>query len=103
MFEDCVKWARVHFEEQYSNQIRQLLFNFPPDQTSSTGQPFWSGPKRLPEAIDFDPDNSLHLDYVHATANLKAEVYGIPQQRNRDIVRKMVMNVEVRCAELEAG
>ncbi|XP_049539209.1 ubiquitin-like modifier-activating enzyme 1 [Anopheles darlingi] len=95
MFEDCVKWARVHFEEQYSNQIRQLLFNFPPDQTSSTGQPFWSGPKRLPEAIDFDPDNSLHLDYVHATANLKAEVYGIPQQRNRDIVRKMVMNVEV--------
>ncbi|XP_058054330.1 ubiquitin-like modifier-activating enzyme 1 isoform X1 [Anopheles bellator] len=93
--EDCVKWARVHFEEQYSNQIRQLLFNFPPDQTSSTGQPFWSGPKRLPMAIDFDPDNALHLDYVHATANLKAEVYGIPQQRNRDMVRKIVMQVEV--------
>ena len=30
--EDCVKWARNLFEENYSNQIRQLLFNFPPDQ-----------------------------------------------------------------------
>uniref|UniRef100_A0AAG5DLB0 E1 ubiquitin-activating enzyme n=1 Tax=Anopheles atroparvus TaxID=41427 RepID=A0AAG5DLB0_ANOAO len=93
--EDCVKWARLYFEEQYANQIKQLLFNFPPDQTSSTGQPFWSGPKRLPEAIDFDPDNSLHLDYIHATANLKAEVYGIPQQRNRDTIKKLVMAVEV--------
>ncbi|XP_035895537.1 ubiquitin-like modifier-activating enzyme 1 [Anopheles stephensi] len=93
--EDCVKWARMYFEEQYSNQIRQLLFNFPPDQMSSTGQPFWSGPKRLPEAITFDPENALHLDYIFATANLKAEVYGIPQQRNRDAIRKLVMAVEV--------
>ncbi|XP_053670893.1 ubiquitin-like modifier-activating enzyme 1 isoform X3 [Anopheles nili] len=93
--EDCVKWARVYFEEQYSNQIRQLLFNFPPDQMSSTGQPFWSGPKRLPEAINFDADNALHLDYVYATANLKAEVYGIPQQRSRDAIRKIVMSVDV--------
>uniref|UniRef100_A0A1S4H7Q4 E1 ubiquitin-activating enzyme n=2 Tax=Anopheles gambiae TaxID=7165 RepID=A0A1S4H7Q4_ANOGA len=93
--EDCVKWARMYFEEQYSNQIRQLLFNFPPDQMSSTGQPFWSGPKRLPEAITFDPEEPLHLDYIFATANLKAEVYGIPQQRNRDAIRKIVMTIEV--------
>ena len=90
-----MKWARMYFEEQYSNQIRQLLFNFPPDQMSSTGQPFWSGPKRLPEAITFDPEEPLHLDYIFATANLKAEVYGIPQQRNRDAIRKIVMTIEV--------
>ena len=28
----CITWARLHFEEQYNNQIQQLLFNFPPDQ-----------------------------------------------------------------------
>lgn len=93
--EDCVKWARIHFQEQYSNQISQLLFNFPPDQQTSTGQPFWSGPKRCPEAITFDVENPLHLDYVFATANLRAEVYGIPQLRDRSAIGEMVKKVQV--------
>ncbi|XP_022190676.2 ubiquitin-like modifier-activating enzyme 1 [Nilaparvata lugens] len=94
-FEDCVAWARNHWEEQYSNQIKQLLFNFPQDQLTSSGQPFWSGPKRCPAPITFSVDNSLHLDYVLAAANLKAEVYGIPQNRNRDEIAQIVSKVKV--------
>lgn len=30
--EHCITWARLHWEEQYHNQICQLLYNFPPDQ-----------------------------------------------------------------------
>lgn len=48
-FEDCVAWARTQFQDLFHNQIAQLLHNFPPDQTTSTGQPFWSGPKRCPK------------------------------------------------------
>lgn len=94
-FEDCVKWARNHFEEQYHNQIAQLLFNFPPDQLTSNGQLFWSGPKRCPKPIKFNPDDPLHLDYIVAAANLKAEVYGIPQNRNRLQIKEMVSGVVV--------
>lgn len=36
-FEQCVHWARLHWQEQYHNQIKQLLFNFPPEQETSTG------------------------------------------------------------------
>lgn len=95
-FNDCVTWARNYWQEQYSNQIRQLLFNFPPDQTTSTGQPFWSGPKRCPDPITFDVTNEMHLDYVFAAANLKAEVYGIAQLRDRDAVAKLVSAVDVK-------
>ena len=56
-FDDCVKWARNFFQDNYSNQIRQLLFNFPPDQTTSSGALFWSGPKRCPHALVFDATN----------------------------------------------
>jgi len=94
-FEDCVIWARNHWQEQYSNQIRQLLFNFPHDQLTASGQPFWSGPKRCPKHLDFSVDEPFHLDYVFAAANLKAEVYGIPQNRNRDQVAEMVKKVVV--------
>lgn len=31
-FEDCVAWARNHWQCQYNNNIRQLLHNFPPEQ-----------------------------------------------------------------------
>uniref|UniRef100_U5EX66 E1 ubiquitin-activating enzyme n=1 Tax=Corethrella appendiculata TaxID=1370023 RepID=U5EX66_9DIPT len=94
-FNDCVKWARNHFQEQYSNQIEQLLFNFPPDQQTSSGQPFWSGPKRCPQPITFDWNEDLHVDYVHAAANLKAIIYGIPQNRDRSVTLKLVQNIVV--------
>uniref|UniRef100_A0A1B6D3R9 E1 ubiquitin-activating enzyme n=1 Tax=Clastoptera arizonana TaxID=38151 RepID=A0A1B6D3R9_9HEMI len=94
-FEDCVAWARNHWQEQYSNQIRQLLFNFPADQLTSSGQPFWSGPKRCPTPLTFCVDDPLHIDYVYAAANLKAEVYGIPQNRDKAYIVEVVKNVHV--------
>ena len=33
-FEDCVKYARLLWQENYSNSIQQLLYNFPADQVS---------------------------------------------------------------------
>ncbi|KAH8233186.1 hypothetical protein KR026_005182 [Drosophila bipectinata] len=94
-FAQCVEWARLHWEDQYANQIKQLLFNFPPDQITSSGQPFWSGPKRCPDPLVFDVNDPMHLDYVFAAANLRAEVYGIEQVRNRDTVAELVKQVKV--------
>lgn len=53
-FEECIIWARLQFEEKYSNSILQLLYSLPKDSVTSTGQPFWSGPKRAPDALRFD-------------------------------------------------
>ena len=35
---DCVTWACHHWHTQYSNNIRQLLHNVPPDQVTPTCQ-----------------------------------------------------------------
>jgi len=94
-FEDCVAGARLSFEEFFSNTIRQLLFNFPKDQLTSSGALFWSGPKRCPEAIKFDSNNDLHLDYVVAAANLRAFNYGLPPNRDRAFIKAFVDKVTV--------
>ncbi|XP_054711827.1 ubiquitin-like modifier-activating enzyme 1 isoform X2 [Uloborus diversus] len=94
-FKDCIVWARLHWEEQYHNQISQLLYNFPPDQLTSSGAPFWSGPKRCPKPLVFDINNPLHLDYVAAAANLRAFMYGIPANRDKENIAEMISSVKV--------
>eukprot|EP00088_Acartia_fossae_P034488 TRINITY_DN353_c0_g1_i1.p1 TRINITY_DN353_c0_g1~~TRINITY_DN353_c0_g1_i1.p1 ORF type:complete len:1113 (+),score=407.62 TRINITY_DN353_c0_g1_i1:244-3582(+) len=91
-FKDCVAWARLTWQELFHNQIAQLLHNFPPDQVTSSGSPFWSGPKKCPKPLDFSTEDQLHMDFVDAAANLLAEVYGIEKNRNRaDIVNILSM------------
>ena len=94
-FEDCVKWARLNWQESYHNSIEQLLFNFPRDQLTSSGVPFWSGPKRCPHPLVFSTENTTYLEYVYTGANLKAEVYGIAQVRDKNRVIDMINKVEV--------
>ncbi|KAJ2852378.1 E1 ubiquitin-activating protein [Coemansia brasiliensis] len=94
-FGDCVGWARRMFEELYNNAIQQLLFNFPKDSVTASGQPFWSPPKRAPDAVVFDPKNELHVDFIVAAANLHAFNYGLKGSRDREQIRQMAAAVQV--------
>jgi ubiquitin-activating enzyme E1 len=74
--EQCVVWARLRFEELFHIPIAQLIFNFPLDMATSSGAPFWSGPKRPPTPLQFSADDPLHLGFIIAAANLRAFNYG---------------------------
>lgn len=76
-FDDCIKWARLEFEKKFNHEIQQLLYNFPKDSKTSTGAPFWSGPKRAPEPLVFDIKNPDHFYFVVGAANLRAFNYGL--------------------------
>ncbi|KAH6937113.1 hypothetical protein HPB50_025574 [Hyalomma asiaticum] len=95
VFDDCVAFARLRFQEQYNNQIRQLLRNYPEDHITNSGTPFWSGHKRCPHPIEFDPNNTLHMDYILAAANLRATMFGIPHNTDRVAITEMLKDIEV--------
>ncbi|XP_051030948.1 ubiquitin-like modifier-activating enzyme 1 Y [Phodopus roborovskii] len=92
---DCVTWAYRHWHTQYSDNIQQLLHNFPPDQLTSSGALFWSGPKRCPHPLTFDTNNPLHLDYVMAAANLFAQTYGLGGSQDRAAASKLLQTLQV--------
>lgn len=94
-FEACVVWARLQFEEQYANAIKQLLFSLPPDAVTSTGQPFWSGPKRQPTPLKFDVHDPVHLAYVITAANLHAENYGLRGSTDTAYFERVLAQVKV--------
>ncbi|XP_049267774.1 ubiquitin-like modifier-activating enzyme 1, partial [Rhipicephalus sanguineus] len=95
VFDDCVDFARHRFQEQYNTAIRQLLRSHPEEQLTATGMPFWSGTKRCPHPIEFDPNNTLHMDYIVAAANLRAAMFGIPKNTDREAIARMLEDVEV--------
>ncbi len=82
-YSECIGWARNLWQENYHNMIKQILFNFPPDLMTSSGVPFWSGPKRCPHVLDFDSSNQLHFDFVYSAANLKASMHGVEYETDR--------------------
>ncbi|RPD67265.1 ubiquitin activating enzyme [Lentinus tigrinus ALCF2SS1-7] len=94
-FEECIVWARLQFEEKYNNSIRQLLYSLPKDHVTSTGQPFWSGPKRAPEPLVFDSNNPTHLQYIIAAANLHAYNYGLRGETDPALFKKVADEVIV--------
>ncbi|WVO16344.1 hypothetical protein L204_104019 [Cryptococcus depauperatus] len=94
-FEECIIWARLQYERDYANEIKQLLFNLPKDQVNANGTPFWSGPKRAPDPLAFDINNPLDMDYLIAAANLHAYNYGLKGERDPALFRKVVESIKV--------
>ncbi|XP_078104826.1 ubiquitin-like modifier-activating enzyme 1 [Sander vitreus] len=94
-WEDCVSWARCKWETLYNNDIRQLLHCFPREEVTSAGLPFWSGSKRCPHPLTFDPNNNTHMGYVEAAANLYGLIYRIKGTRDWAAIRNILEKVHV--------
>ncbi|KAL5487808.1 UBA1 [Sanghuangporus weigelae] len=92
-FEECIVWARMQFEEKFNNDIRQLLYSLPKDAVTSSGQPFWSGPKRAPDPLTFDPEDPTHFGFLIAAANLHAYNYGLRGETDKAIFKKVASSV----------
>ena len=55
-----------------------MLTLLPPDHKDSSGNPFWSGPKRCPSPESFSPDDETHLNFIWTCSNLIFANCGLP-------------------------
>eukprot|EP00792_Barthelona_sp_PAP020_P005354 TRINITY_DN2611_c0_g1_i1.p1 TRINITY_DN2611_c0_g1~~TRINITY_DN2611_c0_g1_i1.p1 ORF type:complete len:989 (+),score=316.32 TRINITY_DN2611_c0_g1_i1:27-2969(+) len=76
-FADCVNWAFLLFNEWFTAKMKNILHFYPADHKHPSGLPYWSGSKRCPIVINFDPSNELHVQFITSAAKLKAEVHNI--------------------------
>lgn len=94
-FENCVRLARVCFDDYYNYTIKDLLSLFPKDAKDKEGAPFWSGPKRCPSPIEFDVSNKQHVEFIVSYSNLIAAALKIPENRDVAAITQMVQGVKV--------
>ena len=67
------------------------------------GERFWSGTKRCPHVLNFNPENPIHLDFVVAASNLLAHIYQIPQSRDRQSIAQELTKIQVAPFEPKSG
>ncbi|ELR14473.1 ubiquitinactivating enzyme E1 1, putative [Acanthamoeba castellanii str. Neff] len=94
-FDQCIAWARTRFEDLFRNNIAQLLYNFPLDTITPSGAPFWSGPKRAPSPLTFNPDDRTHMDFIKSAANLRAANFGLKGSVEEGVFRAALGQVTV--------
>jgi ubiquitin-activating enzyme E1 len=81
-YEDCVHWARQQFEDLFNYKIRDLLHSYPEDHVTKEGTPFWSGHRRAPTPLQYDPNNEYHAEFILQSSTIIARIYGIQPTGN---------------------
>ena len=90
--------SRLCFEELFSNNIKQLLFNYPLDRVTDSGTPFWSGAKKPPSPLLFDCSDALHIDFIRAAAYMRCRMFGLAKPSITDDyawIVEILNNVEI--------
>ncbi|NXA33422.1 UBA1 enzyme, partial [Eudromia elegans] len=92
-WQDCVRWARRRWQSCYHDAISQLRLAFPPEHESSPGVAFWSGNRRCPHELSFDPEDDTHMAYIMAAARLFAQTHKVVAQDDRAAARETLRDV----------
>lgn len=81
--EDCVELAWRAFHNQFRDKIASLIKCFPADAKKSNGEPFWSGHRKFPTALDADMDKYPDvLEFLIAASNLYACMLGVHGEKH---------------------
>ncbi|RHY30577.1 hypothetical protein DYB32_006975 [Aphanomyces invadans] len=86
-FDVCMGLAQDLFTSLFRDRILQLIHNFPEHHQTKSGEKFWTGAKRFPQAAtDMDFSNTYHVDFVRSAANLFAVNFGLQPLPEDDVV-----------------
>lgn len=76
-FKECVAWSRQMFEDLYVSEPKNWKYSYPQDLRTKSGSLFWSGTKRYPQEVLFDPNDAVHMLFIACASALRAKTCGI--------------------------
>ena len=97
-FDKVIEYAVKKYTDNFDWRIQQLLYNFPPDYKNEDGKPFWSGSKRLPHNIPYDPNDDLCLLFVKRYAYIISHALGLnvtKEQLSDEYIKKISSQVKI--------
>ena len=100
-FKYCIYVAYKQWHAIFRDPIIDLIKKYPIDHKDESGILFWSGDKVFPQILNFDVENSLHLDFIIRYSHIWADMLGcIPMNRryqpdNYDKFKKVIMRIQI--------
>ena len=82
-FDKAIEFAVMKYNDNFDWRIQQLLYNFPPDHKNEEGKPFWSGSRKLPHNIPYDPNDELCLLFVKTYVSIIARALGLNVSKDK--------------------
>jgi len=92
------KFAIKRYTENFDHNIQDLLITYPPDYKTKDGLDFWTGSKRMPHPIHFDPNIDLCLNYVIKFVQILSHSLGIQltkEQLYPENIKKICSSIKV--------
>ena len=89
------------YTANFDHNIQQLLTIYPPDHKTTVNDQlvdFWSGSKRLPHPIKFNPEDELCLNYVFKFVQILSHAFGIPlskEELSKENIKKICSECKI--------
>ena len=97
-YDGIINYAVKKYTDNFDWRIQQLLYNFPPDYKNEEGKPFWSGSKKLPHNIPYNPNDKLSFLFVKSYVHIICHAFGIKvtkEQISDDYIKKVSANTKI--------
>lgn len=72
-----VNVARQLYQDNFIDEINQLLHCFPADYVDDDGRPFWTAPKRAPAPLTFNSDDEMSFLFVRSIVTIMSYAMGV--------------------------
>ena len=89
------------YTSNFDHNIQQLLSIYPPNHKTLVNDKFvdfWSGSKRLPHPIKFNPEDDLCLSYVAKFVQILSHAFGIPlskEELSKENIKKICADIKI--------
>ena len=100
-YDGCVNLAFERLIADFRHDILDVIDDG--DASESSGKPFWTGTKRRPNPVEFSPDDLLSMEYLYASSNLYAHVFGVDLIRDRTEFEAKIRGMNLATPEWEKG
>ena len=97
-YDKLIEYAVKKYTDNFDWRIQQLLYNFPPDYKTQEGKLFWSGSKKLPHNIPYNPNDDLCFLFVKRYVFITSHAFGLKvtkEQLSDAYIKKVSAKVKI--------
>ena len=94
-FEQCINNGIKKFTDFFDHKICKLIDEYPENHLNKDGSKFWSGSKRFPHSIKYNPDNELSFTFVKTYSVILARTLGISIINNDEYIKSVTKKFDI--------